>query len=319
MNGTAGREKTLASDAGNAGGGAAEGRIHRKPSWLRKKRNLGADVMLTRSRLKGSGLHTVCEAARCPNLGECFARGVATFMVLGERCTRNCRFCAVDHGEPRPVNDAEGDLIADYAEARGLSYLVITSVTRDDLLDGGASHFARTVLRIRSRLPSLTLELLVPDFQGSVEALRRVAELPIAVLGHNLETTRSLYGVARKGADYDRSLKLLERAKRIGARELRTKSGIMIGLGESARELDRLFGDLAGAGVDILTVGQYLRPSRDHLPVRRYYRPEEFEGIAGRARSVGIGVVVAGPYVRSSYRAAEAYAEARERKIFDKG
>jgi len=295
------------------------GRIDRKPPWLRKKRNLGEDVMLTRSRLKGSGLHTVCEAARCPNLGECFARGQATFMVLGERCTRNCRFCAVEHGEPQPVDEAEGDLIADYAEARGLRYLVITSVTRDDLPDGGASHFARTVLRIKSRLPRLTLELLVPDFQGSMEALRRVAELPIAVLGHNLETTRSLYGAARRGADYERSLRLLERAKRAGNGVLRTKSGIMVGLGETARELDLLFGDLSAAGVDILTVGQYLRPSRNHLPVRRYYRPEEFEGIARRARNAGIGVVVAGPYVRSSYRAAEAYAEALKRKIFDKG
>lgn len=290
--------------------GEIEERIGRRPFWLRKKTNLTERGNSTLVDVNRCGLNTVCEEARCPNLAECFGRGVATFMILGDRCTRNCRFCAVDHDVPRPVDPHEGDQIADYAEANRMSYVVITSVTRDDLDDGGAAHFLSTVGRIKRRLPRITIELLVPDFGGDPEAIRGIVGSAVDVLGHNLETTRPLYVRARSGADYDRSLELLVRARRLGRAGMKVKSGLMVGLGETERELENLFADLAAVPIDILTIGQYLRPSRDHLPVRRYYRPEEFSLLADRARAAGISVVAAGPYVRSSYQADEAYARA---------
>jgi lipoyl synthase len=248
-----------------------------------------------------SGLHTVCESARCPNLSECFRSGTATFLVLGNRCTRGCRFCAVEHGAPFPPDPDEGNRIALQLARMAIRYAVITSVTRDDLPDGGASHFARVVEAVRAATPQTAIELLVPDFQGRDESIDLVAALPIEVFGHNLETVRSLYPAIRTGADYARSLAVLRRARAVCAG--RTKSGIMVGLGESAEELARLFDDLAAAGVQILTIGQYLRPSWGNVPVGRYVAPEEFEQLAQCARGHGVPVVLAGPYVRSSYLA----------------
>lgn len=273
-----------------------------RPSWLRKPAPLSPEVVAGKARFARSGLHTVCESARCPNISECYRAGNATFLVMGENCTRRCAFCAVRHGEPTPLDPEEGRRMAQIMAEGGVRYAVITSVTRDDLPDGGAAHFAAVVSDIRAVLPTVGLELLVPDFQGMMESVRRVAALPVQVLGHNLETVSSLYPRARRGADYGRSLALLREARRTSA-GARVKSGIMVGLGETTDELHALFDDLAEAGAEILTIGQYLRPSWQNLPVARYVPPEEFDSLAETARKSGISTVLAGPYVRSSYLA----------------
>ncbi len=273
-----------------------------RPAWLRKPAPLSPEVVAGKARFARSGLHTVCESARCPNMSECYRAGNATFLVMGEDCTRRCAFCAVQHGAPAPLDPDEGKRIAQLMAESGVRYAVITSVTRDDLPDGGAEHFAAVVSDIRAVLPAVGLELLVPDFRGRVESMRRVAALPVQVIGHNLETVSSLYPRARRGADYGRSLALLRQARRSSA-GARVKSGVMVGLGETTEELLALFEDLAGAGAEILTIGQYLRPSWRNLPVARYVPPEEFESLAEAARKRGIATVLAGPYVRSSYLA----------------
>ena len=273
----------------------------RRPEWLRKDKPLTEGVVRDKASYAALGLHTVCESARCPNLSECFRSGTATFLVMGNRCTRGCRFCAVEHGAPLPPDPDEGNRIARQLARMAIRYAVITSVTRDDLPDGGASHFARVVDAVHAAAPQTAVELLVPDFQGRSESVDLVAALPIEVFGHNLETVRSLYPAVRKGADYARSLGVLRRARAICGGKI--KSGIMVGLGESAEELARLFDDLAAAGVRILTIGQYLRPSWINVPVARYVAPEEFEQMAQNARARGVPVVLAGPYVRSSYLA----------------
>ena len=278
-----------------------------RPYWLRKVQRLSPEVLETRRKLGALGLHTVCESARCPNLGECYCAGVATFLILGERCTRACAFCAVEHGAPREPDPLEGARIARYIRERSIRYAVITSVTRDDLADGGAAHFVRVAGDIRAELPEVGLELLVPDFRGLTAAVEAVAGLPIQVLAHNMETVRELYPRVRRGADYERSLSVLRAAGRSLRPEARLKSGIMVGLGESQPELERLFADLAGCGVDILTIGQYLRPTRVNEPVVRYYNPEEYERLRLMAVERGIRAVVAGPYVRSSYQAEQAF------------
>lgn len=278
-----------------------------RPAWLRKSVRFTPEVLKIRREISGLGLATVCESARCPNLGECYCAGIATFLILGERCTRDCAFCAVGHGAPQEPDRAEGAKIALFIRDHAIRFAVITSVTRDDLEDGGASHFRRVVEDIRAELPQVGLELLVPDFRGRAEAVAAVARLPVQVLAHNLETVRELYARVRQGADYDRSLELLRAAGRERNPGVRLKSGIMVGLGESFGELERLFADLASAGVDILTIGQYLRPTRDNAPVVRYYKPEEFDRLEERARELGVRKVVAGPYVRSSYLAEQAY------------
>ena len=273
----------------------------RRPEWLRKEKPLTEGVMRDKAVFAASGLHTVCESARCPNLSECFRSGNATFLIMGDRCTRGCGFCAVSHGTPLPPDPDEGNRIASQVARMSVRYAVITSVTRDDLPDGGASHFARVVANVRAGAPRTGIELLVPDFRGRAESIDLVAALPIEVFGHNLETVRSLYRVVRKGADYDRSLEVLRRARATCAG--RIKSGIMVGLGETTDELAGLFEDLAAAGVGILTIGQYLRPGWGNVPVTRYVAPEEFDRLADLARARGVPVVLAGPYVRSSYLA----------------
>lgn len=280
-----------------------------RPAWLRKAKRMSAEVLKTRRRISSLGLRTVCESARCPNLGECYCAGVATFLILGPRCTRNCSFCAVEHGLVQEPDQAEGARIARFIREMGIRFAVITSVTRDDLPDGGATHFARVVKDIRSELPNVGLELLVPDFRGRDDAVVLVARLPVQVFAHNMETVRELYPSVRRVADYDRSLGVLATAAEARGPEVRLKSGIMVGLGETSEQLDGLFADLAGSGIDILTIGQYLQPTRDNAPVVRYYNPEEYEGLRRRAARLGIRTVVAGPYVRSSYLAEQIYLE----------
>jgi lipoyl synthase len=277
----------------------------RRPSWLRKQMPMTAGVMERKALIAGSGLHTVCESAKCPNLSECFRAGTATFLIMGNQCTRNCGFCAVDHGAPEPLDAGEGKRIAEQVKSMSIRYAVITSVTRDDLPDGGAGHFERVVADLREALPDVGIELLVPDFQGDPGAVARVAALPIQVFGHNLETVSSLYPAVRQGASYARSLGVLRAARASCAGSI--KSGIMVGLGETPEELAGLFRDLAAAGVSILTIGQYLRPRWDNAPVRRYVPPEEFAELALSAQRMGIPVVESGPYVRSSYHAESVY------------
>ncbi len=275
----------------------------RRPSWLRKNKPITPDVLEQKRRITRSGLHTVCESARCPNLSECFASGNATFLILGELCTRDCGFCAVRHGAPSPPDPQEGARIASCMREAGVRYAVITSVTRDDLPDGGAEHFARVVRDVKRELPEAGLELLVPDFMGDPAAVDLLMELPIEVFGHNVETVESLYSKVRRGAQYARSLEVLRRAAEKPPRRALVKSGVMVGLGETREELRSLFSDLVGVGVDMLTIGQYLQPEKERVPVSRYVQPEEFEELAELARSRGIPEVFSGPFVRSSYLA----------------
>jgi lipoic acid synthetase len=286
-----------------------------RPPWLRKEKKLSPEVLRTLREIDNLGLHTVCESARCPNLGECYQRGNATFLILGERCTRNCGFCAVDHGPPSLLDPEEGVKIAQYIELARIRFAVITSVTRDDLPDGGAAHFVRVVEDIRARLSAVGLELLVPDFRGRGESIDAVAALPIDVFAHNVETVEALYSRVRNGADYRRSLELLSRAGTARRPGVRLKSGMMVGLGESPEQLDRLFGDLAAVGVEILTIGQYLIPSKKNTPIVRYYNPEEFNELKVRAENEGIPYVLAGPYVRSSYMAEKAFLESVQKSV----
>jgi len=257
-------------------------------------------------RLRQARLHTVCESARCPNLGECFSRPTAAFLILGNRCTRACGFCAVEHGSPGPADPAEPEAVAEAARALGLRYVVITSVTRDDLADGGAGQFAAAIQAVRRLLPAAKVEVLTPDFRGEARAIAVVAEAGPDVFNHNLETVPVLYPRVRPQADYGRSLQLLRTVK-ANAPGLVTKSGLMLGLGESPAEIEAVMEDLVAAEVEVLTLGQYLAPSRRHLPVARYLEPEEFEEWAERGRAKGFRRVFAGPLVRSSYHAEEVW------------
>lgn len=279
----------------------------KKPFWLKKKTILSEEVLSTKRNLKYLGINTICQSALCPNLSECFSKGNASFLILGNHCTRNCRFCDVKHGRPNEIDADEGKRIALFMEKNGIRYAVITSVTRDDLSDGGAGHFVRVVKDIRVNLEDVVIELLVPDFKGRKESIDTVLEADIEVLSHNVETVPRLYPEIRPGADYQRSLGVLERAREKGKEGLVVKSGLMVGLGETEEELVEVFRNLASVGVEILTVGQYLRPSRENIEVSRYWRPEEFMEITAKARAAGIDVVVSGPYVRSSYLAEEAF------------
>ena len=250
------------------------------------------------------GLHTVCQSARCPNLGECFARGTATFLLLGDVCTRDCRFCAVAHGRPAPPDGDEPARLARAASMLGLRHVVLTSVTRDDLPDGGAGHFSAAIAALRAALPGATVEVLVPDFQGSAAALELLLRARPDVLNHNVETVPRLYPEVRPQADYRRSLNLLVRAGR-AAPGLLTKSGLMVGLGERREEVLDVLRDLQAAGVGAVTIGQYLQPTRGHLSVQEYLAPEAFADYARAAREIGLGHVLSGPLVRSSYHAAD--------------
>lgn len=278
-----------------------------RPSWLRKEVKLSSAVLKTKRKVASLGLTTVCESARCPNISECFSSGNATFMILGSSCTRNCSFCAVEHGQPANPDSDEGLKIAVFMSEQNIHFAVITSVTRDDLPDRGAAHFVRIVGDIKNRLPGAGIELLVPDFRGCFKSVAQVASLPIEVFAHNLETVERIYSEVRYGADYRYSLEVLAEAAETRRKGTLLKSGIMVGLGENLKELDQLFADLAHAGVEMLTIGQYLRPSRNNLPVKRYYSPGEFQQLQNRALNHGLKQVIAAPYVRSSYLAERNY------------
>jgi lipoic acid synthetase len=275
-----------------------------KPSWLRARAPVGDNFHNLKKLARGLGLHTVCESARCPNIGECWSHKTATFMLLGDICTRRCGFCAVPKGKPQPIDWDEPRRVAEAVATLGLKHAVVTSVNRDDDNLGGARIFAETIREIRERTPDCRVEVLIPDFQGMDEALKLVLDAQPDVLNHNTESVPRLYRVVRSGARYERTLKLLENVKKFSPGMV-TKSGVMAGLGETTEELIEVFRDLGGRDVDILTVGQYLRPSRDHLPIARFYTPEEFNYLRDEALRFGFRHVESGPLVRSSYHAHE--------------
>jgi lipoic acid synthetase len=276
------------------------------PAWLRSEPLSAGPANATRKLLDSLGLETICRQARCPNLGQCYAEGTATFLVMGTVCTRSCRFCGVTTGTPSPPDHDEPRRVAHGVRRLGLDHAVVTSVTRDDLLDGGAAQFRQTVEAIKQAVPQCTVEALVPDFGGARDSLADVLGAGPHVLGHDLETVERLHAEIRPGADYARSLRLLARA-RILSPGIVTKSALILGQGEATREVERTLADLASVGCQIVCVGQYLRPSRCSPPVSRYVAPEEFDQLKQQARRLGIPVVLAGPLVRSSYRAREAY------------
>ena len=275
-----------------------------KPAWLKVRAPGGPNYLRLKALMRERGLHTVCEEARCPNIGECWEERTATFMILGDVCTRRCGFCAVAHGRPTWQDWGEPDRVAGTVATLGLAHVVVTSVDRDDLADGGAEIFARTIRAIRREAPSCRVEVLIPDFQGGAAALETVLAAGPDVLNHNIETVPRLYREVRPGSRYERSLELLGRAHTHGQGQAPvTKSGMMLGLGETLDEVRHTMADLAGAGVQLLTLGQYLRPSAKHLPVIRYVSPDEFRALAADGRRLGFRHVEAGPLVRSSYHA----------------
>ena len=275
-----------------------------KPQWLRAKAPVGDNFHNLKKLARGLGLHTVCESAQCPNLGECWNHKTATFMLLGDICTRRCGFCAVPKGKPEAIDWEEPRRVAEAVATLGLKHAVVTSVNRDDDNVGGAIIFAETIREIRRLTPDCRVEVLIPDFQGLEKPLRIVLAAKPDVLNHNTETVPRLYRAVRSGARYQRTLDLLENAKRISLGMV-TKSGVMVGLGESMEELMEVFRDLGERGVDLLTIGQYLRPSKDHLPIARFYTPEEFRYMKEEALRFGFRHVESGPLVRSSYHAHE--------------
>ncbi len=293
-------------------GGLAAGAPGPKPEWLKKRLPNAASLKSMERLLRERRLHTVCESALCPNLGECFARGTATFLILGDVCTRDCGFCGVTTGTPGPVDLAEPGSVAEAVARLGLSHAVVTSVTRDDLADGGAGHYGATIRAIRASAPGTTVEVLVPDFKGRTADVDVVlAERP-EVFNHNVETVPRLYGEVRPQAVYDRSLKVLDYAAShaVGL----TKTGFMVGLGETGGEVKALLQDIAGVGVVLVTIGQYLRPSRRNLPVVEYVRPEVFETYREWGEALGLQVHAA-PFVRSSFQAGESFAQATRRGV----
>ena len=275
-----------------------------KPAWLRAKAPMGENYHSLKKLARGLNLHTVCESAQCPNIGECWNHKTATFMLLGNTCTRRCGFCAVPKGRPEAIDFDEPRRVAEAVEALGLKFAVVTSVNRDDDNYGGARVFAETIREIHRRVPDCSVEVLIPDFQGIEECLRLVLEAKPQVLNHNTETVPRLYRAVRSGARYQRTLDLLGNVKKIDP-QMTSKTGVMVGIGETSNELLDVFRDLAARKVDILTVGQYLRPSRDHLPVARLYPPEEFQYLKEEALKMGFRHVESGPLVRSSYHAHE--------------
>ncbi len=281
---------------------SAPATARRHPDWIRVRVPGGEGYARTRAIVKDSGVATVCEEARCPNVAECWAHGTATFMLMGDTCTRNCAFCAVSHGRPEALDPMEPYRLAQAVKKLGLQHVVVTSVDRDDLADLGAEHFAATVRAIRHTVPACEVEVLTPDFQGRKDCVETVAASPIAVYNHNLETVPRLYKRARAGAKYERSLDVL-RFARATRPDLLTKAGLMLGLGEEIDEVLTVLRDLRTAGCDIITLGQYLRPTAKHLPVERYLDPAEFEDLGRQALAMGFRHVESGPLVRSSYHA----------------
>ena len=276
----------------------------RRPPWLKVQSTWGEDYRRVKSLLAKSNLHTVCQEANCPNICHCFEKGTATFLILGDICTRGCAFCDVKRGQPSPADEDEPSRVAEALAELRLRYAVITSVTRDDLDDGGASIFARTVKQIRIAVPKCKVEVLIPDFGGSLESLRTVLDARPDVLNHNMETVERLYPKVRKGADYKRSLQLLRNVKKID-RSMVSKSGVMLGLGETRDEIVDLLRDLRSVDCNLLTIGQYLCPSKDHLPIRKFYHPNEFAELKTIGQEMGFAHVESGPLVRSSYHAEE--------------
>jgi lipoyl synthase len=276
--------------------------LERKPPWLKVRAPGGENYVEVKRLMRDLKLHTVCEEAHCPNVGECWEHRAATFMILGDVCTRNCAYCAVAHGTPKPLDAQEPARLAQAVAKMGLQHVVITSVDRDDLQHGGAESFAACIAEIRTRLPDTSIEVLIPDFKGNATALRLVVEARPDILNHNLETVERLYRIARPGGRYPRALELLRRARTM-APDLLTKSGIICGMGEEWDELIVAMRDLRTQDVNILTLGQYLRPSSTHLPVARYYTPAEFDELKRIGLEMGYRHVESGPLVRSSYHA----------------
>ena len=284
--------------------------LQRKPEWIRVKAPVGAGYVQTREIVRDHGLHTVCEEAGCPNIGECWDKAHATFMIMGDTCTRACSFCNVKTGLPRALDLHEPEHVAEAVEKLKLAHVVVTSVDRDDLDDGGAGHFAATVRAIRTRSPLTTIEILTPDFLRKPGAVERVMDAPPDVFNHNLETVPRLYLSIRPGARYYVSLRLLARVKEIDPSAF-TKSGLMVGLGETREEIMQVMDDLRAADVDFLTIGQYLQPTRKHAAVERFWTPDEFKGLEAIARAKGFLMVSASPLTRSSYHAGEDFARLR--------
>ncbi len=276
----------------------------RKPEWIKARAPVGENYHSLKRLARGLKLHTVCESAQCPNIGECWNHRTATFMLLGDICTRRCGFCAVPKGRPQPIDDDEPRRVAEAVADLGLKYAVVTSVDRDDDLAGGAAIFAETIRQIRRLKSDCRVEVLIPDFQGRDDCLGIVLDAGPDILNHNIETVPRLYRVARSGSRYERSVRLLANVKKFKPGMV-SKSGLMVGLGETVDELVSVFRDLAAAQVDILTIGQYLRPSRHHLPIARFYTPEEFRLLRDEGRKLGFKHVESGPLVRSSYHAHE--------------
>jgi lipoic acid synthetase len=275
-----------------------------KPEWLKVRAPGSENYLRLKGIMRELGLHTVCEEANCPNIGECWHHGTATFMILGDTCTRSCGYCNVIHGTPKSADAAEPVKVASAIHAMALDYVVVTSVDRDDLADFGATQFARTIAETRLRMPDTRIEVLIPDFQGDPAALRIVLDARPDVLNHNIETVPRLYRTARPGGRYERALGVLRRSREL-APDIPTKSGLMVGLGEHWEELVQVLADLRAAGVSIVTIGQYLRPSLANLPMERYYTPAEFDELKRIGLELGFGHVESGPLVRSSYHAHE--------------
>jgi len=282
-----------------------------RPGFVRAKSRFRPEIVFLRAQLRKLHLRTVCESAHCPNLGECFARKIATFMILGNVCARNCSFCAVKKGKPEPLDPKEPEHIAQIAKELALKHIVITSVTRDDLFDQGAEQFYKTIVCVKTALPGSTVEVLTPDFQGRMESVERVLESKPEVFNHNVETVSRLYALVRPGADYNRSLSIISFVKR-NAPEIITKSGLMLGMGEEKEEVVKVMEDLVEVGCEVLTLGQYLAPSRTHCRVRRYYLPEEFDALKETGLKMGFKQVFSGPLVRSSFQAEELYLEFKQ-------
>lgn len=276
----------------------------RRPEWLKVRLPTGPNFRELVGIMRAQALHTVCEEARCPNIGDCWERRTATFLILGNVCTRHCAYCAIAHGLPTELDVREPERVADAVRAMGLRHAVVTSVDRDDLRDGGAGMFARTIRLIRERVPGCTVEVLIPDFKGDPAALRAVLDAAPDILNHNIETVPRLFREVRRGGDYRRSLQVLARARAWGTRWL-TKSGLMVGLGETWDEVLGTMRDLRAVGCDILTIGQYLSPGRDYAPIARYYHPDEFAALKAAGLAMGFRHVESGPLVRSSYHADE--------------
>lgn len=281
----------------------AKDEMPRKPDWLRVRMGSNAEVKRIKEKLRNHKLSSVCEEASCPNLGECFSHGTATFMIMGDICTRRCPFCDVAHGRPNPLAEDEPRELAEAIADMALRYVVVTSVDRDDLRDGGAQHFANCVSETRARVPNIQIETLVPDFRGRMDiAIEILTQTPPDVFNHNMETVPSLYKKVRPGSDYEWSLRLLKKFKAQNP-DVRTKSGLMVGIGETNEEIIQVMRDLRAHDVDMLTIGQYLQPSRDHLKVERFVTPEEFDEFSRLAKEMGFKHAACGPLVRSSYHA----------------